>query len=143
MPGGIKGTGYSTQWFTGSCGGTLVFIGDAFTTSPASTTTYFVRYTGTCNTTTHVSVTVTVTPNITIVTDSGNSILTPGTLRNILNCIVDGSTITFTVPTSFITDPLIINKNVTLQGRAAIDFNFAAPGLASGPYGMQMQQVKL
>lgn len=60
VSGGSKGTGAVTEWFTGSCGETLVFTGDALTVSPASTTTYFVRYNGPCNTTVCASVTVTV-----------------------------------------------------------------------------------
>ncbi|MBI1782772.1 MAG: T9SS type A sorting domain-containing protein [Sphingobacteriales bacterium] len=61
VSGGTKGTGAVTEWFSGSCGGTLEFTGDAFTT-PALTqnTTYYVRYSGTCNTTTCATVTVTV-----------------------------------------------------------------------------------
>ncbi|MEO6251878.1 MAG: T9SS type A sorting domain-containing protein [Ferruginibacter sp.] len=58
--GGSKGTGASTQWFTGSCGGTPAGTGDAINVSPGSTTTYYVRYAGSCNTTSCASVTVTV-----------------------------------------------------------------------------------
>ena len=59
VAGGSKGTAAVTQWFTGSCGGTLVFTGDAYTT-PAliANATYFVRYTGTCNTTTCATINV-------------------------------------------------------------------------------------
>ncbi|HMK24792.1 MAG TPA: T9SS type A sorting domain-containing protein [Chitinophagaceae bacterium] len=61
VSGGLKGTGAVTQWYTGSCGGVLVFTGDAFLTPAlATTTTYFVRYNGTCNTTTCATVIVTV-----------------------------------------------------------------------------------
>jgi hypothetical protein len=60
VEGGLKGTGAVTEWFTGSCGGTLIGTGDAITVSPASTTTYYVRYNGTCNTTSCAVVTVTV-----------------------------------------------------------------------------------
>ncbi len=61
VSGGLKGTGAVTEWFTGSCGGTLVFTGDAFLTpSLITSTTYFVRYNGTCNITTCATVTVTV-----------------------------------------------------------------------------------
>ncbi len=60
VSGGSKGTGAVTQWFTGSCGGTSAGTGDAINVSPASTTTYYVRYSGTCNTTTCAIVTVTV-----------------------------------------------------------------------------------
>jgi hypothetical protein len=60
VTGGTKGTGATTQWFTGSCGGTSAGTGDAITVSPVSTTTYYVRYSGDCNTTTCATVTVTV-----------------------------------------------------------------------------------
>jgi gliding motility-associated-like protein len=49
--GGTAGTGASLQWYSGSCGGTLVGTGASVIVSPTSTTTYFVRYEGTCNTT--------------------------------------------------------------------------------------------
>jgi hypothetical protein len=62
VAGGSKGTGATTQWFTGSCGGPSAGTGDAITVSPATTTTYYVRYNGTCNTTTCATVTVTVNP---------------------------------------------------------------------------------
>jgi hypothetical protein len=60
VDGGSKGTGATTEWFTGTCGGTAAGTGDAITVSPAVTTTYYVRYTGTCNTTTCAEVTVTI-----------------------------------------------------------------------------------
>ncbi len=66
VDGGSKGTGATTEWFTGSCGGTPAGTGDAINVSPGSTTTYYVRYTGTCNTTTCASVTVTVNPYPTV-----------------------------------------------------------------------------
>ena len=58
--GGTIGTGSTVEWFTDSCGGTPAGSGNSITVSPATTTTYFVRYTGPCNTTTCTSVTVTV-----------------------------------------------------------------------------------
>lgn len=58
--GGLLGTGAQWQWFSGSCGGTAVGTGASITVSPSTTTTYFVRAAGTCNTTTCVSVTVNV-----------------------------------------------------------------------------------
>jgi hypothetical protein len=60
VAGGSKGTGAITEWFTGSCGGTAAGTGDAITVSPGTTTTYYVRYNGTCNTTSCATVTVTV-----------------------------------------------------------------------------------
>ncbi|MBL7814127.1 MAG: T9SS type A sorting domain-containing protein [Saprospiraceae bacterium] len=60
LQGGSAGTGAVAEWFTGSCGGTSAGTGNSITVSPTQTTTYFVRYSGTCNTTTCASVTVTV-----------------------------------------------------------------------------------
>ncbi|MFN4235489.1 MAG: hypothetical protein ACK4IK_11870, partial [Bacteroidia bacterium] len=61
--GGSLGTGAQWQWYSGSCGGTLVGTGNSISVSPTNTTTYFVRAAGTCNTTTCASVTVTVDQN--------------------------------------------------------------------------------
>jgi gliding motility-associated-like protein len=60
--GGTLGTGATAEWFTGSCGtGTLIGTGTSLTiAAPAATTTYLVRYNGTCNATSCASVTVTV-----------------------------------------------------------------------------------
>ncbi len=58
--GGSLGTGANWQWYSSSCGGTLVGSGPSVTVSPTTTTTYFVRAEGTCNTTTCASQTVTV-----------------------------------------------------------------------------------
>jgi hypothetical protein len=60
VSGGSAGTGATAQWFTGSCGGTSAGTGNSIIVSPTTTTTYYVRYAGTCNTTTCASVTVTV-----------------------------------------------------------------------------------
>ncbi|MBP6412131.1 MAG: HYR domain-containing protein [Bacteroidia bacterium] len=62
VTGGNPGTGGSTQWFSGSCGGTLLGTGNSISVSPLVTTTYFVRYTGPCGTTVCISVTVNVNP---------------------------------------------------------------------------------
>lgn len=86
VDGGSKGSGAVTEWFTGSCGGTLVFTGDAFTTSPTSTTNYFVRYNGACNTTSCATVTVTV-----------NSLSTAPTGATGTTSICSGSSTTLTV----------------------------------------------
>jgi hypothetical protein len=59
--GGSLGTGAVWKWYRGSCGGTFVGTGNSITVSPNTTTTYFVRAEGTCNTTTCVSRTITVT----------------------------------------------------------------------------------
>ncbi|MEI6761113.1 MAG: glycine-rich protein [Betaproteobacteria bacterium] len=57
---GTAGTGALVKWYTGSCGGTLIGIGNGFKVSPTTTTTYYGRLEGICNTTTCASITVTV-----------------------------------------------------------------------------------
>ena len=64
VSGGSLGIGATARWFTASCGGTLIASGNTITVSPGTTTTYFVRYEGACNTTACVSVTVTVNSSI-------------------------------------------------------------------------------
>jgi hypothetical protein len=64
--GGTAGDGATFQWYAGSCGGgTLLGTGASITVSPTTTTTYFVRRSGTCNTTTCVSASLTVNGNFT------------------------------------------------------------------------------
>ncbi len=60
--GGTLGTGASIQWFSGSCGGTSEGSGASISVNPSSTTTYYARYSGQCNTTTCAAVTVVVVP---------------------------------------------------------------------------------
>lgn len=60
VSGGTLGKGASWKWYSGSCGGTFIGTGASITVSPASTTTYFVRAEGTCNTTSCAQVTITV-----------------------------------------------------------------------------------
>src|SRR5690554_6879427 len=79
LSGGTLGTGATAQWFSGSCGGTLVGTGNSITVSPTSNTTYFVRYNGTCNTTTCISQAVTVNSNSTAPTSiTGTSTICSG-----------------------------------------------------------------
>ncbi|WP_220764207.1 T9SS sorting signal type C domain-containing protein, partial [Flavobacterium sp. UMI-01] len=63
LNGGSAGTGGNARWYSGSCGGTLVGIGSSINVSPTTNTTYFVRFEGSCNTTTCASTTVNVNPN--------------------------------------------------------------------------------
>jgi hypothetical protein len=61
VAGGIKGTSSVTQWYTGSCGETLVSTSDTLNTGNLnSDATYYVRYSGTCNNTICATITVTV-----------------------------------------------------------------------------------
>ncbi|MGL2992754.1 T9SS sorting signal type C domain-containing protein [Flavobacterium sp. TSSA_36] len=60
--GGSTGTGATAQWFSGSCGGIPLGTGNSIIVSPTVNTTYFVRYSGTCNTTACASTTVMIVP---------------------------------------------------------------------------------
>ncbi|TDW43217.1 PA14 domain-containing protein, partial [Flavobacterium sp. 270] len=60
VAGGTLGTGASAEWFTGSCGGIAAGTGNSITVSPTTTTTYYVRYKGTCNITSCINITVNV-----------------------------------------------------------------------------------
>jgi hypothetical protein len=60
LQGGSAGTNGVAQWFAGSCGSTVIGTGNSITVSPTANTTYFVRYAGSCNTTTCASTSVTV-----------------------------------------------------------------------------------
>ncbi|MFC0771840.1 Ig-like domain-containing protein [Terrimonas alba] len=86
VAGGTKGTGATTEWFTGSCDGTPAGTGDAITVSPTSTTTYYVRYSGTCNTTTCAEVTVSIASN--------NSISLTSAAGTDAQAVCDNATIT-------------------------------------------------
>lgn len=59
--GGVAGTGSNIYWYTGPNGtGTLLGIGSSIVVTPNSTTTYYARREGTCNTTSDASVVVNV-----------------------------------------------------------------------------------
>ncbi len=59
--GGTAGTGAITRWYTGANGtGTLVGTGNSIAVSPSTTTTYYARREGTCNTTGDRTTTITI-----------------------------------------------------------------------------------
>lgn len=60
---GSLGDGTQWQWYTGSCGTTLVGSGSSLIVSPATTTTYYARAEGTCLTSPGTCVPVSVTVN--------------------------------------------------------------------------------
>lgn len=82
--GGTLGTGSVTQWYTGSCGGTFIGEGNPLVVSQtlSSNTTYYVRYSGTCNTTTCASTTVSI----------GSSSTAPTTISGTTTICSGGST---------------------------------------------------
>ncbi|HEX2901715.1 MAG TPA: glycine-rich protein, partial [Bacteroidia bacterium] len=58
--GATLGTAGVINWYTGSCGGTLVGTGNSITVNPTTTTTYYVRAEGSCNNTACATLVVTV-----------------------------------------------------------------------------------
>jgi len=71
--GGTLGTGASYQWRAGSCtSGTILGTSSSLTVSPTSATTYYARISGTCNTTSCASRTVTISspPTVNVTGDS-------------------------------------------------------------------------
>ena len=60
LSGGIPGTYANWYWYAGSFGGTALKSGLTLAATPATTTNYYIRAEGICNTTTCISVTVTV-----------------------------------------------------------------------------------
>ncbi|MBI2967830.1 MAG: gliding motility-associated C-terminal domain-containing protein [Bacteroidetes bacterium] len=75
--GGSLGSGASWQWYSGGCGGTWIGTGVSVVVSPSSTTSYYVRAEGTCNTTACVSTTITVNS---LSTDPTGVNAVPGTI---------------------------------------------------------------
>jgi hypothetical protein len=78
VTGGTLGGGATWRWYTGSCGGTLAGTGSTLTVTVNTTTTYFVRAEGACNTTNCASVTVTVNAQPTISITASATTITPG-----------------------------------------------------------------
>lgn len=112
--------GNSYLWSTGANTASIVV-------SPTLTTTYTVTPTNAngCTATTSSLISV----NGTIVDNSENTGL--GTLRDIFNCVPAAATITYQSGVgSELTSPLIINKNVTIQGNGlsttTLDFNMSS-----------------
>ncbi|MBI1288675.1 MAG: HYR domain-containing protein [Flavobacteriales bacterium] len=64
--GGSLGTNAQWYWYVGSCGGQLVAAGSTVTVNPLTTTNYYVRAEGPCNTTACVSVPVNVIASPTV-----------------------------------------------------------------------------
>jgi len=79
ISGGKLGAGGSWKWYSGSCGGTSVGTGSSLSVSPTTTTTYYARAEGSCNTTTCQSFTVTVRDTSVPATSiSGNTTICKG-----------------------------------------------------------------
>ncbi|MBI2967289.1 MAG: gliding motility-associated C-terminal domain-containing protein [Bacteroidetes bacterium] len=88
VQGGSLGSGASWKWYSGFCGGALKGNGDSIAVAPFSTTTYFVRAEGSCNTTTCVSRTVTV---------SGTLSSAPSGITATVSAICEGNSTTLNI----------------------------------------------
>ena len=126
VTGGTLGTGASWEWFTGSCGGTAAGTGASITVNPAAgtSTTYYVRATGTCNTTSCATNTVTVSPAAPAqpAAISGTTPVCPAItgLTYSIPAVTDATSYNWTVPTGW---------NITAgQGTISITVTAGAAG---------------
>lgn len=84
--GGSLGTAASWQWYSSSCGGSLLGTGASLVVSPGATTTYYLRAEGSCGNTACVSTAITV-----------NALsLAPGSVSASNNTVCAGSSTTLT-----------------------------------------------
>ncbi|GHT43777.1 hypothetical protein AGMMS49965_18270 [Bacteroidia bacterium] len=84
VSGGSLGTGATWKWYRGSCDGIAVGTGSNITVSPTSTTTYYVRAEGACNTTSCASKTVVIDDvTLDVSADSYNFTASGGTSSDI------------------------------------------------------------
>ncbi|HUR65509.1 MAG TPA: hypothetical protein VMZ03_04095, partial [Chitinophagaceae bacterium] len=93
VQGGSLGTGASWKWYSGTCGGIVVGTGATLTNVPVnSTTTFFVRAEGTCNTTACASVTVNISSTQTVsLSASPYTSLMPGMITTLISAPVPAS----------------------------------------------------
>jgi hypothetical protein len=106
VTGGSLGTGATWQWFTGSCGGTSAGTGASIAVNPAAgtTTTYYVRAAGTCNTTGCASNDVIVSPAAPATPGAitGTTPVCPGTTQTYsITEVTNATGYTWTVPTGW------------------------------------------
>jgi len=96
----IGGSGTTFNWYTSSCGGTLVGAGNNLTVSPVVTTTYYGRWENSCGNSTCQSVTVNVTQLPVSATSASASIPTICPSENTVLSYIGGSGSTFNWYTS-------------------------------------------
>lgn len=132
--GGSLGVGASWNWYTGSCGGTLIGTGSSLVVSPASSTTYFVGAVGTCNVTACASVLVSVSGITPLpATPSGSSSVCDGSTQTYSTTGSAGATsYTWSVPAG-----AVINSG---SGTTSISVTFGSSSgnicvTATGPCG--------
>ncbi|WP_370637867.1 T9SS sorting signal type C domain-containing protein [Flavobacterium wongokense] len=139
VSGGTLGTGATVQWFTGSCGGTSAGTGNSITVSPSSNTTYYVRYSGTCNTTTCASQLVTVNATTSAAILTGSAAICSGSPTN-LSVAITGGTSPFTVVYNDGTSNTTVNNyasgsNISVSPLATTTYTLVSVTGASGCVG--------
>ncbi|MEY3443950.1 MAG: hypothetical protein RLZZ519_2231 [Bacteroidota bacterium] len=132
--GGFLGAGASCQWFSGSCGSTVIGTGHSLTVSPTTATTYFVRATGTCNTTACASVTVNVDQFTT--SNAGPDRMICGTSTTLAgNAPITGNGLwTLVSGTGTITSPTSPSSSVTGLGVGANTFRWTLLNMLIGNF---------
>ncbi len=139
--GGSLGLGAVYNWYSGSCGGTLVGSGSSISVNPTSTTTYFVRAEGTCNTTACTSVTVTVKPvPFAAASPSSQTICSGNTTSITLSSFTTGTTFAWTVVQSGVTGASpnfgsSISQILTAAGPSSGTANYTVTPTADGCVG--------
>jgi hypothetical protein len=110
----------SSQWFTGSCGGTSIGTGASITVSPTTTTTYFVRnFTSPCGFSSCVSTTVNVNSPPSAVSAGSNSPICEGSSLNLTGTATGITSWSWLGPNNFsssVQSPIITNATSAASG---------------------------
>ena len=133
VSGGSLGSGANWQWYTGSCGGTSVGSGTTLNQSPTSTTTYYVRAEGTCNTTACTSITIMVNPIPTPSITSSGGDLCDGSSVNLTGTPAGGTWSVISGPGSIAADVL------TATGTGTINIEYSVT--TAGCTGTETQSI--
>ncbi len=127
--GGSLGAGAIYNWYSGSCGGTLVGTGPSISVSPSSTTNYYVRAQGTCNTTACAMVTVTANQvPFATATPSAPTICSGNATAIVLNSFTPGTSFSWTVTQSGVTGAVAGNGATIAQTLSVLG---TTPGTAT------------
>ncbi|NBX79836.1 MAG: hypothetical protein EBQ94_05560, partial [Flavobacteriales bacterium] len=110
----------TSQWFTGSCGGTSVGTGTFITVSPTVATTYFVRnFTSPCGFSSCVSTTVNVNSAPTSVSATSNSPICAGSQLNLTGAATGNTSWSWLGPNNFsstVQSPSIASATTAASG---------------------------
>ncbi len=124
--GGSLGVGADYNWYSGSCGGTFIGTGAGATVTPSSTTTYFVRAEGACNTTSCASVTIIVNSVPVGTASPASQTICSGDVTSIaLSSNIGGATFSWTVTQTGVT-------GATAGSGSTIAQTLAATGISAG-----------